>query len=245
MSGVVETEALEVTLGHHPVIRGVSLSAQPGEVVGIVGPSGSGKTTLLRAIAGLAVPTRGVVRIGGRLASSPGTIDVPPESRNIGMVFQDLALWPHLTVDENLAFGLRARGIEKAERVDRIASFLGPLGLVEKSKKYPGDLSGGERQRVAIARALVLEPTAVLLDEPLSHLDVDLRQDLLAVFRGLLRARHVTALYVTHDLREVRDLADRLLVLESGTVVQHGPLAELRATPADRFVRRLVEDLDG
>ena len=245
MSGVVETEELDVRLGHDLVLRAVSLCVQPGEIVGVVGPSGSGKTTLLRAVAGLTVPANGVVRIDGRMASSSGTIHVPPESRNVGMVFQDLALWPHLTVDGNLAFGLRARGIKASERAKRIASFLEPLGLMGHGKKYPHELSGGERQRVAIARALVVEPSALLLDEPLSHLDVELRRDLLALFRDVLRRRQVTALYVTHDLREVEGLADRLIVLERGTVVQRGTFGELRAAPADRFVQRLFEDVDG
>jgi iron(III) transport system ATP-binding protein len=245
MTWAIETEDLSVEIGRTAVLHDVSLCVRAGELLGVIGPSGSGKTTLLRAITGLTVPARGIVRIDGRITSSAGAIHVPLESRNIGMVFQDLALWPHLTVHQNLAFGLDARRVPKAERDEAIAALLEPLGLMDKQRCYPGQLSGGERQRVAIARALVLQPTAVLLDEPLSHLDVELRQEMLGVFWTLLRARNVTTLYVTHDLREVRTLADRVLVLERGAVVQGGTLEELRAAPADRFVRQVFDDLDG
>ena len=167
---------------------------------------------------------------------------VLPEERGLAVVFQDLALWPHLTVAGNLAFGLKSRGATPREREARIQFILGRVGLAGKELSHPGQLSGGERQRVAIARALVREPRAVLLDEPLSNLDVGLKRELLSVFRDLLKERRTTALYVTHDLREAAALGDRIAVMEQGRVVQQGTLESLRANPSSRFVRELLDD---
>ena len=160
-------------------------------------------------------------------------------------MFQDLALWPHLTVYGNLTFGLEAGRLPRAERDARIHGMLGRVSLSGKENRRPGDLSRGERQRVAIARALVLEPQAVLLDEPLSDLDVVLRRDLLSFLRELLKERGVPALYVTHDPREAIAVADRAAILDDGRVIQSGTLDEICACPLDGFVRRLVEELDG
>lgn len=203
-------------------LRDVSLAVQPGEVVGVVGPSGAGKSTLLRVGLGLLVPDRGRVVLGGVVASDGGRVLIAPEDRNLGMVFQDLALWPHLTVHGNLAFGLGARGVARPERERRIDEILRRVSLADKRDRHPDSLSGGERQRVAIARALVLEPTAVLLDEPLASLDVLLKQQLRGLLRDLFAERRSAVLYVTHDPRELRELADRIVVLDDGLVLQDG-----------------------
>jgi ABC-type Fe3+/spermidine/putrescine transport system ATPase subunit len=159
------------------------------------------------------------------------------------MVFQDLALWPHLTVYGNLSFGLEARRMKPTERAKRIQDVLSRVGLVTKAQSYPGELSGGERQRVAIARALVVDPLAVLLDEPLSNLDLALKDELLEMFRSLLHERQVPAIYVTHDPREASALGDRIAVLDSGKIVQEGTVDTLRSAPATPFICRLLKEL--
>jgi len=243
MSHAIAVQSVTVARASVDVLHDVSLVLASGEVLALVGPSGSGKTTLLRTLTGFVAPTRGAVFLGGKLASREGRILVPPEARNLAMVFQDLALWPHLTVHGNLAFGLRARKVPRAERETLIEESLRRVGLLAKVGSYPSQLSGGERQRVAIARALVIRPLAVLLDEPLSNLDVGLKRELLDVFRALLRERQTTALYVTHDPREVESIGDRVMVLEGGRVVQEGTLEDLAAAPGSEFVWRLVEEL--
>ncbi len=225
------------------VLSTFHLAVNDGEVLALLGPSGSGKTTVLRLVLGFAVPEAGTIRLGGETVSAAGRLLVPPEERGLAVVFQDLALWPHLTVRGNLAFGLAARSARSRERESRIAAMLERLGIADKADRYPGGLSGGERQRVAIARALVLEPRALLLDEPLSNLDVTLKRELLVLFRELFRESGSTTLYVTHDLREAASLGDRIAVMESGQIAQVGNLYDLRAAPASAFVRSLIEDL--
>jgi iron(III) transport system ATP-binding protein len=178
-----------------------------------------------------------VIRLDGQVASQPHRIVIPPDERNVGAVFQDLALWPHLTVHGNLAFGLPR--LVRADRDARIAAMLERVDLTAKRRCHPGELSGGERQRVAIARALVLEPRVVALDEPLANLDVVLKRDLLDLFRGLLRERGAAAIYVTHDPWEAEVLADRMAVVDAGRIVQIGTMNELREHPASPFVGKL------
>ena len=226
------------------ILSGVSLSIDAAEVVGLLGPSGSGKSTLLRIVLGLVAPDRGLVRLDGAAVSADGRILQPPEDRGLAVVFQDLALWPHLTVRGNLAFGLAAKHVPADERNERIVRVLRRVSLQGKEDRHPADLSGGERQRVAIARALVLEPRALLLDEPLSNLDVALKRELLSLLREILRERRVTTVYVTHDLREGMQLVDRFAVLEDGRISQTGTLEELLANPATAFGRALREDVD-
>ncbi len=225
------------------LLSGLSLSVPAGEVLALVGPSGSGKSTVLRLLLGFELPRRGSVHVNGVLVSTPDRLVVPPEERSLAVVFQDLALWPHLSVHGNLAFGPASQGIGREERERRIAAALTRVGLADKARRHPAELSGGERQRVAIARALVLEPRAVLLDEPLANLDACLKRELLTSFRRLFEDQRVAALYVTHDLREAAVLADRIVVLEDGKLVQEGVLQDLRAQPATAFVRSLVADL--
>lgn len=243
MNSAISLDGIHFNYDGRPVLSGLSLHVENGEVVALLGPSGCGKSTVLRLILGLAVPARGSLRLGGVVVSESSRLVLPPEERGLAIVFQDLALWPHLTVRGNLGFGLAARRVPPPERESRIAAMLERLGLGDKASRYPGELSGGERQRVAIARALVLEPRAVLLDEPLSNLDVTLKRELLSLFRGLFQEYRSTAVYVTHDLREAASLGDRIAVMESGRIVQVGTLGELREEPASAFVRGLVEDL--
>jgi iron(III) transport system ATP-binding protein len=243
MTAAIAVEGVRLRYAGRLVIDGLSLTVEGGEVLALLGPSGSGKTSVLRIILGFATPERGTVRLSGEFASGDGQLLVLPEDRGLAVVFQDLALWPHLSVAGNLAFGLESKGVPRSEREARIRAILGRVGLSGKERSHPGDLSGGERQRVAIARALVLEPRAVLLDEPLSNLDVGLKRELLSIFRDLLKERRTTALYVTHDLREAAAVGDRIAVMEHGQVVQEGSLESLRARPASSFVRGLLDDV--
>ncbi len=243
MTPAIRLGGVHFNYDRRPVLSSFDLSVDSGQILSLLGPSGCGKTTVLRLILGLAVPERGTVCLGDDLVSESGRLLVPPEDRGLAVVFQDLALWPHLTVRGNLGFGLAARGVPRPEQASRIAAILKRLGLADKGTRYPGKLSGGERQRVAIARALVLEPRALLLDEPLANLDVTLKRELLPLFRSLFQERGTTAIYVTHDLREAASLGDRIAVLEAQRIVQIGTLGELRENPASTFVRELVEDL--
>ena len=243
MRPAIELEDVSVTLGKKRVLETVSLRVLPGELVALLGPSGSGKTTLLRVVLGFEAPGSGVVRIDGEPVSGDGRILRPPEDRGVAMVFQDLALWPHLTVAGNLDFGLAARGVPRPTRLERVGAMLSLVGLAERARAYPAELSGGERQRVAIARALVLEPKALLLDEPLSNLDGPLKRELMLLLSELLVERRVPSLYVTHDVHEAAALGDRLAVLEAGRIVHEGSLDALRTAPATAFVRRVMEDL--
>jgi iron(III) transport system ATP-binding protein len=231
----------DVTVRRHgvEVLGAVSLDVTAGEVVSLLGHSGSGKTTLLRVIAGLSRPDGGSVLIGDRVVSRDGSVIVSPEDRGVAVVFQDLALWPHLTVHGNLAFGLEAQRVARDEREARIAAMLALVDLGGKAARHPADLSGGERQRVAIARALVLKPAAVLLDEPLANLDLGLKHELLGLFRDLLRAEGSTALHVTHNPHDAEALGSRVAVLESGRLVHVGSLEALRLRGDLRYARDL------
>ena len=240
MKPAIELHDVTLRYGNNPVLEGLSLAVQQGEILTLLGPSGCGKSTVLRLILGFMAPAQGRVCLDGEVVSCDGRVLQPPEARRLAVVFQDLALWPHLTVQGNLAFGLEARKIPAQERKQRIAHMLGRVGLIDKATRYPGELSGGERQRVAIARALVLEPRAVLMDEPLANVDVALQQELLELFREVLRERKVTTLYVSHDLSEAMALGDCIAVLEAGRLVQQGSLADLRSAPASPFVQALV-----
>jgi len=250
MTAAIAFNDVALRYGNRAILDGFTLAVEPGEVVALLGPSGCGKTSALRLVLGFVAPTKGSVRLLGEVVSGNGKILQPPEQRGVAVVFQDLALWPHLTVRGNLAFGLGSqkvpRGIQKVPRgiqKERIDTILERVGLTGKEGSYPGELSGGERQRVAIARALVLEPRAVLFDEPLSNLDVGLKRELLSVFRELLKERRTTAIYVTHDLREAAALGDRIAVMEQGHVIQEGTFDVLRARPASAFVRELLDDV--
>ncbi|MBI5536486.1 MAG: ABC transporter ATP-binding protein [Deltaproteobacteria bacterium] len=233
---MIELEHVCVKRQGRAVVDDASFSVADGELVALVGPSGSGKSTLLRAVLGLDPPHAGRILVGGACVSDGKRELVTPEARNVAMVFQDLALWPHMSVKGNLEFGLKARGHAAAQREARVQQALEWVSMADKSERSPGELSGGERQRVAIARALVLDPRAILLDEPLANLDIALKAEILAVLATLLGERGIPAVYVTHDPWEAARLAQRVAVLEAGRVTQWGTFEELAASPSTSFV---------
>ncbi len=213
----------------------VSLSVAKGDLVSLLGPSGCGKTTLLRVIAGFLKPTHGHIHLAGR----PIERD-PPHRRNIGMVFQNYALFPHMDVAGNVGFGLRMRGIGRAERDRRIGDVLALAGLSALAARYPAQLSGGQQQRVALARALVIEPELLLLDEPLSNLDAGLRAGLRDEIRTLQSRLGITALFVSHDQAEALAISDRVLVMNAGRVVELATPADLADRPSGRFTAEFL-----
>lgn len=220
-----------------PAVEGASFSLRAGEVGVLIGPSGCGKTTLLRAIAGLEPTTDGVIRLGGDLVSS-ARVHVRPEDRRIGMVFQDYALFPHLSVADNVAFGLRH--LARGERQQRVADALALVGLERSGARFPHELSGGQQQRVALARALAPQPRLLLLDEPFSNLDVELRERLAHEVRGILREARITALFVTHDQMEAFALGDAIGVMSEGHLHQWDDAYSLYHRPATRFVADFI-----
>jgi iron(III) transport system ATP-binding protein len=233
LSGIVRS------FGARTVLSGVSLSLARGEVVALLGASGCGKTTLLRLVAGLLAPSGGEIEIAGSLVASGGR-SLPPEARGLGMVFQDYALWPHLTVARNVAFPLEMRGVPRAERDRRVAEALARVGLAAFATRSPGTLSGGQQQRVALARALVARPPLVLFDEPLSNLDKELRDSLAHEISTLLREEGLSALYVTHDQAEAFAVADRVAVMAGGQILQDAAPEALVARPASAEVARFL-----
>jgi len=245
MTTALALEAITLAYRGQKVLDGVTLTVASGEVLALLGPSASGKTSVLRVLLGFAMPQAGNVTLQGETVSQGRRLLVPPEERGLAVVFQDLALWPHLTVEGNLAFGLAARRVPVGEATARIAAMIRRVGLAGTEQRHPDQLSGGQRQRVAIARALVLQPRAVLLDEPLANVDVDLRRELLALLHELFGEQGTTAIHVTHDLREAAAVANRFAVMEAGRIVQQGSLDHLRHAPATAFVRSLLDDLEG
>jgi multiple sugar transport system ATP-binding protein len=227
----VAIRQLEVRLGDAPVIAGLDLDVEPGEFLVLLGPSGCGKSTLLHAVAGLLEIERGSVFIGGRDVTR-----ADPKDRGIGMVFQSPALYPTMTVERNLSFGLRAAGVPRGEAAQRVARAARLLQLEPLLARKPGQLSGGQRQRVAIGRALVREAQVFLLDEPLSGLDAALRADLRRELKALHQALGATMIYVTHDQVEAMTLATRIAVMRAGRLQQVGTPGEVYARPANRFV---------
>ncbi|WP_407946440.1 ABC transporter ATP-binding protein [Paracoccus aminophilus] len=215
----VSTRALTLSYGETQILRGIDLALAPGQTLALLGPSGCGKTTLLRLVAGLLSPSSGEVAIGGQVVAGPGLF-LPPEKRGLGMVFQDYALWPHLSVAGNVAFPLDMAGVRGAERERRTMAALDRVGLAAMATRSPSALSGGQQQRVAIARAIVAEPKIVLFDEPLSNLDRELRETMVEELGALIRGLGLTAIYVTHDQSEALTLADRVAVMAAGQIAQ-------------------------
>ncbi len=213
----------------------VSLGIEPGEVLVLLGPSGSGKTTLLRCLAGIERVSGGAIRLGEQLVAA-ARVHVASDKRNLAMVFQDFALWPHMTVLENAAFALRRKRAGKAESLATAQTMLERVGLGSYGARYPHELSGGEQQRVALARALVAEPGLLLFDEPLSSLDANLRERLRIEIGTLVREQGATAVYITHDQSEAFALGDQVAVLQSGRLIQHGPPETIYTNPATPFV---------
>ena len=205
--------------GSHVALDGVSLEVLPGTAAVVLGPSGCGKTTMLRVIAGLEVPDSGQVLLDGTTVSAPGRTHVPPHRRQLGFVFQDLALWPHLTVRQNLDFVPGSTGLSRPEQDRRAHDALALVRIEELAGRYPHQLSGGEQQRVALARAIVPEPRVLLLDEPLSSLDAELRADLRSELARLQRALSLTTVYVTHDREDAAALADCTIEMRAGRIL--------------------------
>jgi putative spermidine/putrescine transport system ATP-binding protein len=216
-------------------VRDVALDVADGEFVVLLGPSGCGKTTTLRVVAGFVEPTSGTVRLGGR-----DITELPPWKRNAGLVFQSYALFPHLTVAQNVAFGLEMRKVKAAETASRVVEALRLVRLEHLAERLPRQLSGGQQQRVALARALVFRPDVLLLDEPLSNLDAKLRQEVRVEIRELQRKLGLTTVMVTHDQEEALTMADRLVVMNDGAVRQVGTQQDLYERPTDRFVAGFV-----
>ncbi|HHQ47313.1 MAG TPA: ABC transporter ATP-binding protein [Acidobacteria bacterium] len=229
---LLELDSVRLSYGGRPAVDGVGLAVEEGDRLVILGPSGCGKTTVLRLLAGLAAPDEGRVMIDGRLAAADGRLEIEPERRGLGMVFQDLALWPHLSVAGNLELGLRARRVPRAERKRRIRRMLDLVELGDLASRRPGELSGGQQQRVALARALVLEPRALLMDEPLSSLDPELNRRLRAEILTLQERLGFTLVYVTHDREEAAALATRIVLMDHGRIVREAAPDELTAGPA-------------
>ena len=223
--------------GGDPVVCGLSFALEPGQIGCLLGPSGCGKSTVLRAIAGFEKISRGEIRIERRIVSSP-VVHVPPQHRGVGMVFQDYALFPHLNVADNIRFGLNRES--RAEREARLAAMLELVGLQAAAHYFPHELSGGQQQRVALARALAPRPRLLLLDEPFSNLDVDLRQRLSTEVRDILKAQGITAIVVTHDQHEAFAMADEIGVMRAGCIQQWDSAYNLYHTPINRFVADFV-----
>jgi len=227
MGTAIRLEGVTKRFGDVSAVRDASLDVAGGEILALLGPSGCGKTTLLRTIAGFERPDAGTIEVGGRVVA--GAAWAPPEARGVGMVFQDYALFPHLTVAENVGFGLARR-----DRATRVPALLALVDLCGLGARYPHELSGGQQQRVALARALAPAPRVVLLDEPWSNVDPQLRAELRAEVSAVLRPLHVTAILVTHDREEAFSVADRIALMRDGSIVQVGTPEELYFAPVDR-----------
>ncbi|CAA0277384.1 ABC transporter ATP-binding protein [Klebsiella oxytoca] len=237
----LSVENLHLTYGDNPVLKGVSMELRRGEVVSLLGPSGSGKTTLLRAVAGLEKPTSGTIAIGKtRVYDGNPRSEIPAEERNLGLVFQSYALWPHKTVFENVAYPLRLRKVTAAEIKRRVQSVLDQLGLGHLGNRHPHQLSGGQQQRVAIGRALVYNPPVILLDEPLSNLDAKLREEARVFLRELIVKLGLSALMVTHDQNEAMAISDRILLLNNGVIEQQGTPQEMYGSPRTLFAAEFM-----
>lgn len=239
MAAILEFKNVNKIYGAVTVLPETNFSVEKGEFVSLLGPSGCGKTTTLRLIAGLEEPTSGEIDLDGRPVAK-GRLFVAPEKRNLGMVFQSYAIWPHMTVCENISYPLRIRKKPRAE-IDRIIDkVVKALHLEGLANRYPHELSGGQQQRVALGRALVMEPLMLLLDEPLSNLDAKLRIGMRKEMKDIQRDFQTTIIYVTHDQDEAMSMSDRIILLNKGRIEQQGTPAELKDHPANEFVREFL-----
>lgn len=243
----IDIRNLGKSFGAVPAVSDINLSIGEREFITFLGPSGCGKTTTLRLLAGFLEPDVGTIQVAGRLLSSPERT-ISPEERQMGMVFQNYAVWPHMTVFENVAFGLKAAKVERGEIQKRVAQTLAAVGLEGLEGRSPAQLSGGQQQRVALARSLVVEPAILLLDEPLSNLDAKLREHMRGELKSLQRRTGITFIYVTHDQAEAMALSDRIAVFRRGRILQVGSPREVYERPANIFVADfmgLVNRLEG
>ena len=232
---------VEKWLGGLQILKGVDFTARRGSIVALLGGSGSGKTTLLRCIAGLEQPEVGFIQIGERIArDSDANIQLPPEQRHIGLVFQSYALWPHRTVRDNVGYGLKLRNVNATEIKTRVDKILKTMGLDHLADRYPSQLSGGQQQRVSICRAVVYEPRVLLLDEPLYNLDAKLREEARYWIRKLILELDICAILVTHDQTEALAAADDILLLENGRIIQHGSPLEIYSNPTSFYAAEFL-----
>lgn len=231
--------------GSVTAVNRVSFQIESSEVVTILGPSGCGKSTILRLIAGLEKPDEGEIEIADELMTSvsKGVYD-PPEKRHVGMVFQSYAIWPHMTLFNNIAFPLKRKGMSKEEIKERVTRIINLVKLQGLEDRYPSQVSGGQQQRAALARALAYEPKTLLLDEPLSNLDARLRDQMRLELRNMLRPLEISALFVTHDQLEAITLSDRVLVMNNGEIIEEGPPRQLYSTPKTKFVAEFMGSLN-
>jgi len=237
----IEVENLEMRYGDVAAVRGVSFTVQPGEQLTLLGPSGCGKTTTLRAVAGLEQPSAGEIRIDGvPMFSSSHNINIPAEKRGLSMVFQSYAIWPHMSVFDNVAYGLRVRRTAAAEISEKVHRALDMVQMRDYGARRASQLSGGQQQRVALARAFVFQPSVLLFDEPLSNLDAKLRADMRIELRDLQHRLGITSLYVTHDLEEALAMSDRIVVMRDGLVEQTGTPDEIYSLPRSAFVADFI-----
>jgi len=235
----VELRGLTKRFGSLAVVDDVSLRIDHGQLVCLLGPSGCGKTTTLRLIAGFLEPSEGEIHVGDRLVSSQART-LPPEQRKMSMIFQSYALWPHMTVTENIVYGLRLRKIDRATVAKKLEVILKATKLEILAERYPGELSGGQQQRVALARALIVEPETLLLDEPLSNLDANLREEMRFEIRRLHDEYRYTTVYVTHDQSEAMTTADLIAVMNAGKIDQLGTPEDIYDRPQSEFVARFI-----
>lgn len=234
---ILSIQNLGKKLGQNQILQNLSIDVQQGEIIALLGPSGSGKTTLLRCLSGLETPDSGSITLAGKDVFNARTSTiVPPERRNIGLVFQSYALWPHKTVQQNVAFGLELRKVPRAQAQQKVEQTLKRIGLDGLAERFPGELSGGQQQRVSLARAFVTDPVLLLLDEPLSNLDAKLREYARVWLREALKAANMTAVFVTHDQAEAMAIADRVAVLHNGQLAQIATPQELYENPNSLFI---------
>lgn len=234
-------ENIHLAYDQNQVLHGVDLSIEKGEIVSLLGASGSGKTTLLRAVAGLETPNKGLIEISGHTVyNAQERLEIPAEQRQLGLVFQSYALWPHKTVFDNVAYPLQLRKLNKNEIQEKVLRIIDELGLSGLDKRYPSQLSGGQQQRVAIARALVYNPPVMLLDEPLSNLDAKLREEARAFLRELIIRLEISALLVTHDQHEAMAISDRILLLNGGRIEQQGTPEEIYSRPKTLYTAEFM-----
>jgi iron(III) transport system ATP-binding protein len=235
----VTLRGLTKKFGEAAAVDRLDLDIGDGEFVSLLGPSGCGKTTTLRLLAGFLQPDGGEIRVGPKVVSSPSVL-IPPERRNMSMIFQSYAVWPHMTVFQNVAYGLKLKKLERGEIAKKVERMLRLVHLDALAARYPGELSGGQQQRVALARALVVEPEILLLDEPLSNLDANLREEMRFEIRRLHEEFRITTVYVTHDQAEAMVTSDRIAVMHQGRIVQLGAPEEIFDRPKTRFVAEFI-----
>jgi len=236
----LEVKQLTKSFQGKEIVKGISLTVERGQLLALLGPSGCGKTTTLRMIAGLEIPDNGEIWIDGTIANRGNKILIPQKQRHIGMVFQDLALWPHMKVYENIEFGLSANKIPRAERKKKIEEVLNKVNMQKYSREYPGRLSGGQQQLIAIARAIVTEPKLLLMDEPLSNIDIRLREEIRQEIRRIQHETQITTVYVTQDQEDAFLLASKVAVMNKGIIEQTGTPEEIYNSPISPFIAHFI-----